>query len=213
MQIEKTKGSFITLEGADGSGKTTNIQVLKEALFEAGYISHLTREPGGSYIAEKIRHLILNEKMYPLTELLLFAAARADHVHTQILPMLNDGIVVISDRFADSSFAYQGAGRNLEEKTLQLERFVLDGFEPDYTLYFNVTLAESERRLEQRRDETNRLDEESIAFKRRVYDGYDRRFKQNPHRMVNINAMLSPEEVAAQVRQWVQDVFVPNNPF
>ncbi len=204
-------GKFITFEGVDGSGKTSNIDVVVNTLITAGYKVIKTREPGGTPVAEKIRNILLNDYMSSMAELLLFNAARADHIYNHIRPHLEDGYVVISDRFSDSSYAYQGAGRGQRGKVCELEQFVHHGFEPDYTLFFDITFEESQKRL-LGRGNLDRLDAETIAFKKDVFVGYHERFEQNPHRMVKINAMQTLREVQAEVSSWVKEVFIPNNP-
>lgn len=206
------KGRFITLEGPDGSGKTTNVNVLRDALIARGYTNVvLSREPGGTDLGERIRDILLHTDMAAMTELLLFAAARAEHVEAKIKPALEAGAIVISDRFSDSSFAFQGYARDRIKEVLELEKIVLVGFEPDYTLFFNVTLPECERRMKIRGGE-NRLDAETLDFKRKVYEGYLRRLETHRHRMCEIDAMPIPSEVSANVIRWVDTVFVPNNP-
>lgn len=203
------QGRFITLEGADGAGKTTQIMQLAQALRDYGHTVVQTREPGGTELSEKIRDLLLSQKMVSKTELLLFAAARAQHVEEVIKPALAAGKIVICDRFADSSYAYQGAGRGLTEDVLALERFTLNGFEPDYTLYLHISLEESMRRLGMRSEQQDRFDVEHRQFKRQVYKGYQRRFMENPHRMVKINAMQAPIDVWNDIHAWLIQVLLP----
>lgn len=205
------RGKLITFEGPDGAGKSSHIATLQKILEEYRYEVVLSREPGGTPVGEKIRGIILNEEMHPSCELLLFAASRAQHLHTKILPALEAGKVVICDRFADSSYAYQGKARGFMDDVIKLEQHVLQGFEPDYTLFFDVTLAESQRRLAFRAGEAgeaNRLDNEIAEFKRLVYEGYQERFHANPHRMVFIDAMQSIEMVASDVRMWAKTSFM-----
>lgn len=206
------QGRMISFEGPDGSGKTTNVKILQQALLDRGYTNVITtREPGGTSLGEQIRALILMEKMEGLTELLLFAAARCEHIAKKIRPVLDAGGIVLCDRFADSSYAFQGAGRGMADAVLQMEELVHAGFEPDYTLFFDVSLPECERRMGIRGGE-NRLDLETLDFKRKVYDGYLERVAANPHRMHLIDAMPSPQEVNINVIHWLDTVFVPNNP-
>jgi len=203
-------GRFITFEGPDGSGKSSNIERLQEVLTELGYTVVLSREPGGTPTAEKLRTIILSDPVGPKCELLLFAAARANHVETKIKPALAEGKIVISDRFADSSYAYQGIARGMKEDVLMLENFVLQGFEPDYTLFFDVSLEESARRLNRRAGDTgefNHFDQEQRDFKTKVYNGYQERFRDNPHRMVRIDAMQKLQDVAFDVKAWARTTF------
>lgn len=206
-------GVLLTIEGPDGAGKTSHILAIVEHLQQAGFDVVATREPGGSAVAEKLRSIVLNEQMGARCEVLLFAAARADHLDQTILPAMQRGAVVVCDRFADSTYAYQGAGRGLTEDVLTLEQFVLRGFEPTYTLFFDVTLQESAARLAARAGqaggESNRLDNEISQFKKSVYRGYQERFSQNPHRMHRIDAMQSIEDVRKDVLSWIDCVLIP----
>jgi dTMP kinase len=213
-------GKFITIEGPDGGGKSSNVLTIVERLELAGYSVIQSREPGGTKIGEKLRAILLgglekDDRPSETTELLLFAAARAQHIDTKIKPALEAGQVVICDRFADSTYAYQGHARGLLPKVLQLQDFVHQGFEPDYTLFFDLTLEESQRRLAERAEaggENNRLDQERIDFKTRAYLGYQECFNRNPHRMYRIDAMGSRDEVKREVTRWVEEVFIPQNP-
>ncbi len=200
-------GAFITLEGPDGSGKTTNVDYLAEQIRALGFEVILTREPGGSDIAEDIRTLVLNKRMPAMAELLLMYASRADHVEELIKPAMRAGKVVISDRFSDSTYAYQGYGRGLKEETLAIEKIVLKGFEPDFTLYFDVSLATTLERLSKRAGKSDRFDQEEIAFRERLYLGYSERYNQHIQRMVHINAEKTPEEVRDQVRRFARNNF------
>lgn len=204
------QGKFITFEGPDGSGKSTNIPVLVEYLRSQGYKVVTTREPGGTVVGEKIRDILLHDYMHPSAELLLFAAQRAEHIKSLIQPALEAGNIVICDRFYDSTFAYQGA-RGYAEDVLELEDYVQRGFKPDYTLFFDVTLEESLNRIRARTKATNveldRFEAELNDYRARVYDGYQQRFKMYPDRMVRIDSMQVPQNVAAQVIDWASKVF------
>lgn len=205
-------GKFITFEGADGSGKTTALHYVAEQLTAAGHSVLTTREPGGSELGDHLRTLLFREDTLPLTEMLLLAAGRAQHIEQVIKPALLQGKIVLCDRFADSTYAYQGAGRGYTEKVLQLEELVCGEFAPHQTLYFDVSLEESLRRLAQRssdKGEVNRLDGESLDFKRRVLAGYGLRFETHKHRMYRIAAETSLEEVQAQLRDWITYELTP----
>lgn len=200
------KGIFIALEGMDCSGKSSQVKALKEAIEARGYEVHVTREPGGTNVAEEIRATLLamrKEKMLPLTEILLFAAGRHQHVETVIKPLLEKGVVVISDRFTDSSYAYQGAGRGLMSQFLDIEQMVLGGFRPDHVLYFDVSLEEALLRQRRRDDKKDRLDSEDMEFKERVYAGYRQRADEYLDKTNIINANGSIEGVTQQVSEWV----------
>lgn len=204
------RGKFITFEGPDGSGKTTNAAVLAMHLRERGYKVIVTREPGGCPLSENIRELLLGNKMDPVTEMLLMAASRREHLKHKIVPALYAGHVVISDRFYDSSIAYQGFGRGLFNETTAVNEIVLEGFQPDYTLFFDIPLEESSRRLAERnrrKGDNNRIDEESDEFKKAVHTGYDHQFRKNQHRMFRINALPDSDDVAQQVIRWANSIF------
>lgn len=209
MKPEQYPGAFITLEGPDGSGKTSNVDYLAEQIRALGYEVILTREPGGTRaVGEKIRELVLSNRMPKMAELLLMFAARADHVEELILPAVQAGKVVISDRFVDSSYAYQGWGRNMRTEVLELERMVLGEFRPDFTLFFNVTLDESLARLKTRPGKQDRFDTEELTFREAVWNGYMQRFNTDIHgRMYPIDAMVTPEEVRNQVRTFAASTF------
>jgi dTMP kinase len=207
-----TLGKFITFEGPDASGKSTNIPVLADHLRSRGYRVVQMREPGGTPLAEKIRDLVLHERMATKAELLLFAAQRVQNMAEIITPSLQwKDTVVIADRFADSTFAYQGFGRGMMEEVLLLEKFVLGDFQPHYTLFFDLPLIESERRLNERRKTTGQgfdtFEQERREFHECVYNGYQERYKQNPHRMYRIDALPSIEEVSKQVISWANAHF------
>ena len=202
------KGKFITLEGPDGSGKSTNVNVLVDCLKSRGYDVIKTREPGGTELGEKIRALLLNDEMCPKAELLLFAAQRAEHIEKTIKPALFCGKIVISDRFYDSTYAYQGA-RGYIFDVLQLEDFVHKGFQPDYTLFFNIPFEESLKRLSIREGVGggDRFEKEKIDYKRLVYHYYQDRFKIHSDRMVEIHAEHTADVVALQVVNWACNTF------
>jgi dTMP kinase len=167
---------FITLEGPDGSGKTTQAQLLVEWLRDQGHDVLLTREPGGSEIGNQIRDVLHdsdNAAMDPRTEFLLYSASRAQHVSELILPSLAVGKLVVSDRYADSSLAYQGYGRGLDLEMLQkITDFATQGLKPDLTLYFDIAPGEGLQRRLISGEEWNRMDAEALAFHRRVRAGY-----------------------------------------
>lgn len=203
------KGIFIAVEGLDGCGKTTMTKVLKSRLAHHGYFSHLTREPGGSPLSEKIRELILGEKMHPLTELLLFNASRKEHIEATILPHLAQGHVVISDRFSGSSHAYQGSGRGLADQAETLEDMVVGLDWPTYTLYFRISIEESEKRIAGRRRQVmDRFDKEAREYKERVLEGFEQRVND----CVVFDAMPDIQVVVDAVCDWVDNVFVKNHP-
>jgi len=198
---------FITLEGPDGSGKTTQGRLLVEWLREQGHGALLTREPGGSDIGEQIRkvlHASANTAMTARTEFLLYSASRAQHVSQLILPSLAAGKVVVSDRYADSSVAYQGYGRGLDLETVQaVTAFATTGLRPDLTLYFDVAAGEGLQRRLLSGDVWNRMDAEALAFHRRVRNGYLELVKADPERWALIDANRPIDEVQRDVRDVV----------
>lgn len=198
-------GQFVTLEGVDGSGKSTVLSHLGQALAAQGYPVVLTREPGGTNIGRAIRAVLLDVEstgMSPLCEAMLYAADRAQHVAEVIRPALEAGNLVLCDRFTDSTLAYQSFGRGLERAWVeQLCEVAADGLVPDKTLLLDLPVEEGFRRLAHRRatqDEGRRearLDEETIAFHRRVYAGYRVLAEASPNRFVIVDASRPVEEV------------------
>ena len=199
---------FISLEGPDGSGKTTQARLLAEWLREQGYEAVLTREPGGTDIGDQIRTVLHdphNTAIDARTEILLYSASRAQHVVERIRPALAAGKIVISDRYADSTLAYQGYGRGLNLATLRtITAFATDGLTPDLTLYLDIAPEEGLQRRQVSGDEWNRLDAEALEFHQRARAGYLELVKQEPERWVVINAARSVEEVQAEVRALVR---------
>lgn len=188
-------GKFITIEGTDGSGKTTVIKYLQQYLEEKGYNVVVTREPGGVELSEKIRNLLLTEEMDARTEVLLFAASRREHIVKKILPELENGSIILCDRFVDSSVSYQAYGRQLNENDiLNINSYALDGLVPDATFYFDVNIETGLERTKYRRD-NNKLDNEQQDFYIRVKAGYDAMAKKYPERVVVIDANKELEEV------------------
>ncbi|MEQ3505803.1 dTMP kinase [Enterococcus cecorum] len=194
-------GLFITIEGPDGAGKTT---VLNELFPRLQMIAKKeiikTREPGGVLIAEKIRQIILNpdhRQMDERTEALLYAAARRQHLVEVIMPALNEGKIVICDRFVDSSLTYQGAGRRIGMKEIaQINEFATEGLEPDFTLYLDVDSDTGLRRIQNhRRQDVDRLDLEGLEFHQRVRHAYLKLAEENPVRIHRIDAKMSLQEV------------------
>jgi len=197
------RGRFITFEGIDGAGKSTHIEAVAEWLRERGETVLLTREPGGTPLAEKLRELFLHEPMDALTEALLVFAGRRDHLHTRIAPALAAGTTVLCDRFTDATFAYQGAGRGFDLEVLAaLERWVQQGVQPELTLWFDVPPAVAAQRRTAAR-EPDRLESEAEAFFERVRSGYAARCAAAPGRIVRIDADAEVEQVRRTVLQAV----------
>lgn len=192
-------GRFISIEGIDGAGKSTHLQALVERLQQRGATVVLTREPGGTELAEAIRGLFLHQGMDGLTEALLVFAGRRDHLLRVIEPALARGDTVVCDRFADASFAYQGHGRGMDLQQLAtLEQWVLEGRQPDLTLWFDLDPAVAAQRRAAAR-EADRFEQQDLDFFSRVRAGYAARAAAAPGRFVRIDAGVSVVEVAAQV--------------
>lgn len=197
-------GSFITLEGPDGSGKTTQAQLLVGWLRDQGHDVLLTREPGGTEIGNQIRDVLHdsdNDAMDPRTEFLLYSASRAQHVSELILPSLAAGKLVVSDRYADSSLAYQGYGRGLDLEMLQkITDFATQGLKPDLTLYFDIAPGEGLQRRLISGEEWNRMDAEALAFHRQVRAGYLELAAAEADRWEILDANRPIEDVQSDVR-------------
>ena len=203
------QGFFITLEGNDGAGKTTIAQACVERLKALGHEVVYTREPGGSRIAERIRDLLLdpgNTDMDARTEAILYAAARRQHLVDIVAPALEQGQIVLCDRFLDSSLAYQGIGRGLGiEEVERLNRFAIDDFMPDRTIFLAIDNETAMARMG-RRGEKNRLDREDDAFHQRVREGYEKLVLRDPDRIVKIDASGSIEEVTDAAMKVIESV-------
>ncbi len=201
-------GIFITLEGPDGSGKTTQAHRLTEWLRDQGHDVLRTREPGGSDIGDQIRGVLhdpVNAAMTSRTEFLLYSASRAQHVSQVILPSLAAGKVVISDRYADSSLAYQGYGRGLDLEMLQaVTAFATKGLKPDLTLYFDIAAGEGLQRRLLSGETWNRMDAEALAFHQRVRSGYLELATAEPDRWEVIDANRPIDDVQRDVRDVVE---------
>ena len=201
MILEATQGKFITLEGIDGAGKSTHIAWLEGILRDKGQNVVVTREPGGTPLGEKLRTLLLNasQTMHSETEALLMFAARREHLDKLILPALSRGDWVVSDRFTDASFAYQGGGRGLTaNKIHQLEEWIQGDFQPDLTFYFDITVELGRERLGNRIGDmklADRFELEQDAFFRRVRTAYLERASKFPHRIHLVDSSQPIEKV------------------
>lgn len=187
------KGFFISFEGVEGAGKTTVLEKLVGRLTDMNYDVLLTREPGGIIISEKIRDIILDKdhvEMEKRTEALLYAAARRQHLVQKIIPALEEGKIVLCDRFIDSSLAYQGYAREIGiDNVLKINDFAIEGFMPSLTLYFDIEPEKGLKRISSNKDrERNRLDLETLEFHRKVYEGYQLLLKKFPDRIKKVNA-------------------------
>ncbi|HQN05781.1 MAG TPA: dTMP kinase [Anaerolineaceae bacterium] len=198
---------FITLEGPDGSGKSTQVQPLAEYLRQEGYTVFTTREPGGTTISDQVREVLMrldNRSMYPRTETLLFCAARAQLVEEVIRPRLQRGEIILCDRYADSTLAYQGYGHGNDLLALQqLLDFATGGLWPDLTILFDIDAIAGLNRRKIGGGEWNRLDDYQIAFHQRVRDGYLAMAHKDPKRWAIVNADQEIEMVQTDLRRLV----------
>ena len=197
------RGYFISFEGPDGSGKTTQINLLEEYLTNKGYEVLVTREPGGTPISEAIRKIILDtgfREMDPVTEMLLYAASRAQHVEELIKPALDKGKIVLCDRFVDSSIAYQGVGRGLGIDVVEkINKVALQGTLPDLTLFFDIDPEEGLKRGQGRDRQVDRLELEDLAFHKKVYEGFSMLYSRYPDRFRRIKADGHIHEIHCQI--------------
>ena len=192
------KGTFITVEGPDGAGKTTQLQLLGDVLKEKGYNVMTTREPGGTRVGNEIRSLILNpdfEEMKEMTEILLYAASRAQHVEELIRPALEAGTIVLCDRFVDASLAYQGYGLGHPiDLVRQINDSATGGLAPDRTYLFDLTVKDSKKRMMDR-GALDRIEQRDDAFRARVYDGFQQIAASDPERVQIVQANRSIEAI------------------
>jgi len=199
-----SKGKFITFEGPEGAGKTTVIAEIYSRMQREGIEGVLTREPGGIRISEKIREVIHDneyQEMDGMTEALLYAAARRQHLVERVLPALNEGKIVLCDRFIDSSLAYQGYARGLRMKeVMTINSFAIGETMPELTIFFDISPEEGLRRIAASGiREQNRLDNETFQFHQKVYEGYNILLEQYPNRIVSVDASLPLSEVTENV--------------
>lgn len=199
------RGLFITFEGTDGSGKSTQIERLRTFIQGKGYDAILTREPGGTAIGEKIRELVLdknNTEMDYMTEALLYAAARAQHVAQVIKPAIDAGRTVICDRFMDSSIVYQGYGRNLGDCVRIINEYAVRDYFPDITFLMKLDPAIGKRRI--KAGEQDRLEMEKLDYHRAVFRGYEELEKKYPGRIIGIDASRSINEISSEILQHIE---------
>lgn len=198
-------GKLISIEGTEGAGKSTAMTFIQDYLMKAGIDAIWTREPGGTPLAEEIRNVLLHpasvEIMMPETELLLMFAARAQHIKTVVLPALNEGKWVISDRFIDATYAYQGGGRQMDEEHINmLDDWIVDGCYPDLTLLLDLTPELGFARAEKRGTKQDRIEQEKMDFFKRVREKYLSRAADDPKRIKIIDAALPPSGVETQMK-------------
>ncbi len=199
------RGYFFVLEGPDGSGKSTQIELLKQYLEEAGYECIVTREPGGTVIGEKIRDIILNpdhKEMSDVTEMLLYAASRAQLMHDVVAPAIESGKIVLSDRFVDSSIVYQGIARGLGiENVAAVNAPGIGSYRPDRILYLDISEEEGLRRKKEQK-KLDRMEQEGIAFHHMVSEGY-RRVLSGREDVVRIDAEGSIDEIQKKIQETI----------
>jgi len=210
----RSGGVFVAFEGGEGAGKSTQIDLLAAALREAGRTVRVTREPGATPVGAQIRHLLLHagDPLPPRAEALLFAADRALHVDTVIRPALKAGEVVLTDRYVDSSLAYQGGGRELTvEDVNRISRWATDGLSPDLTVLLDIPAADGLNRA-RGRGSTDKLESESLEFHERVRDSFRRLAESAPRRYLVVDARRPAEEIAAHVQATFEALFAQRRP-
>jgi dTMP kinase len=204
-------GIFITIEGPDGAGKTTIINMLAKNLEKDGFEVMATREPGGIDIAEQIRHVILDKKntaMDPRTEALLYAAARRQHLAEKVKPALEDGKIILCDRFVDSSLAYQGYARGLGiDEVYSINKFAIEEMMPQLTLYFDLDPVVGLERIDKNKGrEVNRLDLEKLEFHQKVREGYMILAERFSERIVKIDASAEIDAVYEEAEAKIKEL-------
>lgn len=198
--MQKKQGRFVTFEGIDGAGKSTHIHWIKDWLENLQIPYYFTREPGGTPLGEKLRTLLLNEPMDIETETLLMFAARRAHITEVILPKLQEGIWVVSDRFTDATYAYQGGGRSVDWKKIAfLENWVQGDLQPDLTLLFDISPQISAERLKNARA-PDRFEQEQAAFFEKVRMGYAKRRQECPSRIKIIDAAKKIDDIQKELK-------------
>ncbi len=198
------KGKFITFEGCDGCGKSTQLKKWSEYLTEKGIPHVFTREPGGGKISEAIREILLNGKNAEMTdecEALLYAAARVQHLHDKVAPALAEGKLVICDRYVDSSLAYQAYARGLGEEFIRkINAYALENYLPDCTVFIDLTPADAFAR-KHGADENDRLEQAGMTFHERVYAGFVAQAEAEPNRFIRVNGKQTPDEIFAETEK------------
>lgn len=207
---ETARGALIVFEGGDGAGKSTQVTAVAHALERRGRTVMLTREPGGTPLAESVRNLVLDPSHAPVdphTEALLFASARADHVNRLIRPAVEHGDVVLSDRFVDSSVAYQGAGRGLgTDRVLALNDWALQGFAPDLTVLLDVDVSTAETRRTGRGHAVDRMESEDRQFHELVNQTFRALARAHPDRYLVVPAELPVREITGRIMERIEQV-------
>lgn len=201
------RGIFITFEGGEGCGKSTQAKLLYKFLKKEGYKVILTKEPGGTKISDEIRKILLNpknEEMKPNTEILLYFASRAQHIEEVIKPYLKKNYIVLSDRFSDSTMAYQGMGRGINFKIIEIiNNFATGGVKPDLTFVFDISPEVALKRLKNK----NRIDKESLNFHKKVREGFLKIAKLDKKRIKVINAEKKISEIHQEIQKIILNYF------
>ena len=213
LKASNNKGHFITLEGGDGSGKTTQIELLSDYLRGRGIDAYMTREPGGTRLGEALRDIILHssDPIDDKVELLLMFAARSQHITEVIKPRLASGQWVLSDRFTDATFAYQGGGRQVAIKDIEgLQIFVQGDFTSDKTILLDLPVEQSILRLTRRGEAHDRIEQQDLAFKRRVREAYLERYRQCRSRIALVDASGTIAQVHQAIRTEVENMMSPS---
>ena len=203
------RGLFITIEGPDGSGKSTQIENIRKFFSDKNIEIVFTREPGGTPIGERIREIILDNRfkeMDPMTEAMLYAASRAQHVAEIIRPALESGKTVICDRFVDSSLTYQGYGRGLGDDVEIINSYAVKECVPDVTFLMKLDPDIGKHRIEENRDNQDRLEHEKLEFHRKVYNGYLELEEKYPDRIVGIDASLGIDEIRDEIYRKLEEI-------
>lgn len=200
------RGFFITFEGTDGVGKSTQLRLVAEWLSKEGAPAIVTREPGGGAVSERIRQLLLDPavEMEGLTELFLYQAARVEHVRKIVKPALAEGKIVICDRFTDATMAYQGYARGLGKTAAQLNKLATGGLTPDLTILLNLPPSQGLQRAKNVKAYTDRLENEGIAFQKAVQKGYLSLAKKEPRRIKLIDVRSTVEETQSLIRDRIK---------
>ena len=213
LKASNNKGHFITLEGGDGSGKTTQIELLSDYLRGRGIDAYMTREPGGTRLGEALRDIILHssDPIDDKVELLLMSAARSQHITEVIKPRLASGQWVLSDRFTDATFAYQGGGRQVAIKDIEgLQIFVQGDFTSDKTILLDLSVEQGILRLTRRGEAHDRIEQQDLAFKRRVREAYLERYRQCRSRIALVDASGTIAQVHQAIRTEVENMMSPS---
>ena len=202
------RGLFITLEGGDGAGKSTQIRNIERFFAEKGLIVVHTREPGGTPISEKLRDILLdnhNSEMSPVTEMMIYAAARAQNVRENVIPALERGDVVICDRFVDSSVAYQAYGRGLGDMVSEVNKYATGGLSPDITFWLDID-PQAGRARAAKVGELDRLETEEMEFHYRVYEGYRKIAEREPERVKRIDASETVDAIRDNIYKYLDEL-------